>query len=281
MWTLTGFADEIALRLTDQLALLNKLGITHLEFRSSGGVKILDQKQPKLDKAKAKLDAAGVRVSSIGSDLGKIKITDPFEPHLERAQHAVEVARFFECPYIRVFSFFMPEGEDPAGYRDEVMRRTKAMVEVAEAGGVTLLHENEKDIYGDVPSRVVDLFTTIASPHYRGVFDPANYVQCKTRPFDEAYPAVRPYIDYLHIKDALAGEFDPDGLEKVVPAGEGDGQVREVLKAFHESGYDGFLSLEPHLASYTAFGALSGAKLWTKARDALVEILDSEGIAWQ
>lgn len=118
--------------------------------------------------------------------------------------HGVEVAKFFGAPYIRLFSFFIPEGEDPTPYRNEVIARTKAMVELAEAGGVTLLHENEKDIFGDTPERVADLIATIDSPNYRGIFDPANYVQCGVRPFDEAYPIVRPVTDYIHCKDALA-----------------------------------------------------------------------------
>lgn len=281
MWTLSGFADEISHDLAEQITTLNALGVKHLEFRSAWGIKVLDLSAEQLDQAKSMLDAAGLKVSSIGSDLGKIQITDDFAPHLERARHAMEVAKQFGAPYIRIFSFFIPEGDDPAQYRDEVMARTKAFVELAEEAGVTLLHENEKDIYGDVPERVADLFTTIVSPRYRGIFDPANYVQCKVRPFDEAYPVVREWIDYLHIKDAVAGEFDPDGLEKVVPAGEGSGQLRELLAAFHESGFDGFLSLEPHLGAYNAFGADSGPELWTTARNALVKILDEQGIAWQ
>lgn len=280
MWTMTGFADEIALDLADQLSLLNDLQIRHLEFRSAWGTKILDFSPEQLADARAQLDAAGVGVSSIGSDLGKISITDDFAPHLERTRHAIDVAHHFGAPYIRIFSFFIPEGDDPAQYRDEVLLRSRAMTDVAAAGGVTLLHENEKDIYGDTPERVKDLFASIDSPFYRGIFDPANYVQCGVRPLDEAYPIVRPWIDYLHIKDALADVVDDEGLNKVVPAGEGDGQVRELLRAFHDSGFDGFLSLEPHLAEFSAFGAMSGAPLWTKARHALVDLLAAENIEW-
>jgi len=281
VWTLTGFADEIAPDLSEQLDLLNELGIDNLEFRSAWGTKVLDLTWEQLAEARRLMDAAGVDVSSVGSDLGKILITDPFEDHLLRAAHGVEVAKLLGARYIRVFSFFIPEGEDADGYRDEVLRRTRAMVDLAEAGGVTMLHENEKDIFGDIPRRVADLIATIDSPNYRGIFDPANYVQCKTRPFDEAYPLVRPFIDYLHIKDAVAGVFDEAGLEKVVPAGQGDGQVRELLSAFAASGYDGFLSLEPHLGDVNAFGGQSGPELWTVAADALVGILDELDIPWQ
>ena len=280
MWTLTGFADEISDDFAEQLALLNSLGVRFLEFRSAWQTKVLDLTPEQLDAAKRMLDEAGIGVSSIGSDLGKIQITEPFEAHLERARHAVDIAGFFGARYIRIFSFFIADGDDPAVHRDEVLRRTRAMVDLAEAAGVTMLHENEKDIYGDVPSRVVDLITSVDSPRYRAIFDPANYVQCHVRPFDEAYPLVRPFTDYIHCKDAKAGSLK-DGIEEVVPCGEGDGQVREVVAALRESGFDGFFSLEPHLGRVDAFGALSGPDLWTTAHRALTGVFEEQGIAWQ
>jgi len=281
MWTLTGFADEISHDLGEQIDLLNELGVRHVEFRSAWGTKVLDLTDEQLRLAKQMLDDNGIALSSVGSDIGKILLTDPFEDHLRRAAHAVEVAKFFGTPYIRMFSFFIPEGEDPTPYRDEVMDRTRALVRLAEAGGVTMLHENEKDIYGDTPERVVDLITTIDSPNYRAIFDPANYVQCGVKPFDEAYPLVRPYTDYIHCKDASATEIDDQGLNKVLPCGEGDGQVREVVAALKESGYDGFFSLEPHLGDFTAFGGLCGPDLWTTAHRALTGIFTEQGISWR
>ena len=279
-WTLTGFADEISRDLGEQIDLLTSLGIRHVEFRSAWGTKVLDLTGEQLDEAKSMLDAAGITLSSVGSDLGKIQVTDPFEAHLARAQHAVEVAKFFGAPYIRMFSFFIPEGDDPDQHRDEVMARTRAMVDLAEAGGVTMLHENEKDIFGDTPERVADLVTTIDSPSYRAIFDPANYVQCRVRPVDEAYPVVRPYTDYIHCKDASASVV-VDGLNKVLPAGEGDGQFRELIAALQADGYDGFFSLEPHLGDLDAFGGLCGPELWTSAYDALTGLFREQGITWQ
>ncbi len=279
MWTLTGFADEISKDLGEQIELLTKLGIRHVEFRSAWGTKVLDLTDEQLQQAKSMLDAAGISLSSVGSDLGKIQITDPFEDHLLRAAHGVEVAKFFGAPYIRMFSFFMPEGEDPTPYRDEVMARTRAMVELAEAGGVTLLHENEKDIFGDTPERVVDLITTIDSPNYRAIFDPANYVQCGVKPRDEAYPLVRPYTDYIHCKDASA-TIVVDGLNKVVPSGVGDGQFPQLIAALKADGYEGFFSIEPHLGDFDAFGGLCGPDLWTTAYDALTGLFREQGITW-
>lgn len=274
MWKLTGFADEVSRDLKEQLDLFNQLGIKHVEFRSAWGTKVLDLSEDQLAQARALLDEHGVKLSSVGSDIGKIQITDPFEEHLQRAAHAVEVANFFGAPYIRMFSFFIPEGDDADAHRDEVMARTREFVKLAEAGGVTMLHENEKDIFGDIPRRVVDLVETMGSPNYRAIFDPANYVQCGVKPRDEAYDVVRPYTDYIHIKDARFAD------SSVVPAGVGDGQVPEVIRALRADGYDGFLSIEPHLGQFDAFGGLCGPELWTDAFNALTGILRDQGIEW-
>jgi sugar phosphate isomerase/epimerase len=279
MFTITGFADEISKDLDEQIELLTKLDIKFVEFRSAWGTKVLDLSQEQLGIAKTKLDVAGIQLSSVGSDLGKIQITDPFDAHLERARHAVEVANYFGAKYIRMFSFFIPEGHDPAEFRDEVIRRTRAMVELAEAGGITMLHENEKDIFGDTPERVVDLMTTIASPNYRAIFDPANYVQCGFKPFDQAYPLVREFTDYIHCKDALSPSGDNE-LGTVVPSGEGEGQFSQFLRALHESGYSGFLSIEPHLGDFDAFGGLCGPELWTTAYEALIKVLKSQDLSY-
>lgn len=276
VYSITGFADEIAHDFDEQIALLTELSISHIEFRSAWGTKVLDLTQEQLDSAREKLAAAGISLSAVGSDLGKISITDPFGEHLERARHAIEVAEFFGTRYIRMFSFFIPEGADPTEHREEVIARTRAMVELAEAGGITLLHENEKGIYGDSPERVRDLITTVNSPNYRAIYDAANYVQTGFRPFDEAWPIVSEYVDYIHIKDATV----PTGSEPlgvITPAGQGDGQYPELLAALKESGYNGFLSIEPHLGAFDEFGGLCGPELWTSAHSALKGILDDLG----
>lgn len=272
MWTITGFADEISKDLDEQIELLTKLDIKFVEFRSAWGTKVLDLSQEQLRVAKEKLDSAGIQVSSVGSDLGKIQILDPFEAHIERTKHGVEVAKFFGAKYIRMFSFFMPQNENPDDFRDEVMSRTKKMVELAEAGSVTLLHENEKDVYGDVPSRVLDLMTTINSPNYRAIIDPANFVQCGHKPATEAWPILKHYIEYIHCKDALAPNSNED-LGEVVPSGQGDGQFAELFQALKRNNYQGFLSIEPHLGDFDAFGGLCGPELWTTAHTALIKLL--------
>lgn len=277
MWTLSGFADEIDPDVATQCDLLDELGVRHVELRSAWGVNVLDLDEAQRAECRRLLREHGLAVSSIGSPIGKISITDEFEPHLQRFRHALDVADEFEAPYLRLFSFFIPQGENADDYRDEVMRRMTALAQTAQGRGVTLLHENEKDIFGDIPRRCVDIAQCVqeAAPGVlRLIFDPANYVQCGIRPVDDGYDAVRPHLAYVHVKDATRS----DGA--VHPAGEGDGQIRELVRRLRADGFDGFFSLEPHLGDYTAFGALSGVEQWTRAHAAFTAILREEGVEY-
>jgi sugar phosphate isomerase/epimerase len=274
MWTLSGFIDEISDDFSEQCKVAAGLGLRYVEVRSAWGINILDLDAAQLDTLRQTLAEYGLSVSSIGSPIGKISIDDDFPPHLERMQHAVEVAELLEAPYLRLFSFFIPEGTDPDSRRDEVLSRMSALAEAAADSNVILVHENEKEIYGDIPRRCLDIVTSVDSPKLQLAWDPANFVQVGVRPLTEGYSMLRPHVGYIQIKDALLA----DGT--VVVAGAGDGEVVETIRALRADGFDGFFSLEPHLGEYTAFGALSGSELFTKAWKAFTDILNSEGIAY-
>ena len=164
---ISGFADEIDGNTDRQIAVLEKLGIGCVEFRSGDGKGVADYTLKEAKRLKEKLDAHGLSVSAVGSPIGKINITDPFEPHLEKLRHVAQLAHIWDTPYIRMFSFFIPEGQEPETYRDEVMRRIEAMVACARREEVVLLHENEKDIYGDTASRCLDLMKNFYGDHFR------------------------------------------------------------------------------------------------------------------
>lgn len=274
MWTLSGFADEISPDLDEQVALVTDLGLRYIELRSAWDVNILDLDAAQLRRVRDTLDDAGLGVSSIGSPIGKIAITDDNTPHLARMRHAADVARLFDAPFIRMFSYFMPEGADADAYRDEVISRLRALADIAEAAGVTLIHENEKEIFGDIPRRCLDIVEAVNSPALKLTWDNANFVQCGVRPFTEGYAMLSPHVAYLQVKDALMA----DGT--VVPAGEGDGQFRETMRAFAADGFDGFVSLEPHLGYGHSLGGFSGPENWRRAHAALTAILTEEGIAY-
>jgi sugar phosphate isomerase/epimerase len=274
MWTLSGFIDEISDDFSLQCKIASGLGLRYVEVRSAWGTNILDLDSDQMSKLQETLATYGLKVSSIGSPIGKISIDDEFPPHLERMRHAVEVAETLEAPYIRIFSFFIPEGTDPDSRREEVLSRMSALAEAAADSDVILAHENEKEIYGDIPRRCLDIVTSVSSPKLQLAWDPANFVQVGVRPFTEGYAMLRPHVGCIQIKDALLADAT------VVVAGAGDGEVVETILALRADGFDGFFSLEPHLGEYTAYGALSGPELFTKAWKAFTDILTSEGIAY-
>lgn len=243
------FADEIDVSVDKQIALLQELGIGWIEFRSGDGKGVADYTEKEAEMLMSRLSANGIRISAVGSPIGKIDITQDFEPHFETYRHIVELAGILDTSFIRMFSFFMPEGEEPDKFRDEVMRRMDRMVEYAAGRNVVLLHENEKGIYGDSADRCLDLMKLFYGDHFRCTFDFANFVQCGQDTM-EAYEMLRPYISYIHVKDAMRESGD------VVPAGTGDGNVAEILNRLDEEGYAGFLSLEPHLADFAGLKSL-------------------------
>ena len=275
MWTLSGFSDEIAEDLDEQCRVTAGLGLKYLEVRSAWGTNILDLDADQLDRLQQTLARHSLQVSSIGSPIGKIFIDEDFPPHLDRMRHAAEVAQFFDAPYVRIFSFFLRPGADPAAHRDEVIDRMRALTRVAESADLILLHENEKEIYGDLPARCRDIVRSVGSPHLRLAWDPANFVQVGVRPYTDGYAMLREHLEYVQIKDALAA----DGT--VVPAGEGDGEVARTLQALHHDGFDGFFSLEPHLHQGTATGGFSGPELFRQAWQDFTDLLKTEGIEYK
>ena len=275
MWTLTGFADEISPELDEQLDTLARESISYMELRSVWNTNVLDLTDEQLERVRLAATVRGIRISSIGSPIGKAPVTDPFGPHLERFRRALYAADVMQTHYVRVFSFFIPEGQEAALYRDEVLERMGVLAGEAEEAGVTLLHENEKKIYGDVPARCVDILAGVDSPTLRAAWDAANFVQCGVRhPHTEGYEPLRPYVEYVHVKDALANSG------RVVPAGEGDGEVRETLSALRVRGFDGFFSLEPHLASSDTYSGFSGPEQFRRAAGAFKDLLRQQAIEW-
>ncbi len=270
MFTLSAFADEVAKDLDEQMDALEGEGVKYIELRNVWGKGVLDLTDDEVARVKSETAARGFGISAIGSPIGKIKIADPFEPHLERFRRAVHVAKELGSSYIRLFSYFLPKGDDPARYRDEVMRRMAAKARIAEEEGVTLLHENEADIYGETGERCVDIHRTVPSERLKATFDPANFVQAGEDPM-ACWNELKDVVAYLHIKDAVAS----DGHN--VPAGEGDGNIGTILGEAVERGYDGFASLEPHLQRAGRFDGHTGPELFKVAADALKELIAKAG----
>ena len=259
-YQLSAFADEASRMLSEQLEAMKNNGIALIEMRGVDGKSVADLTDDEAKEAKRKLDDAGAALSSLGSPYGKYPIEQPFEAHLDAFKRGLEITKILGANRIRMFSFFMPrEGDSkPADWRGKVIDQLGQMLDLADDAGIRLCHENEKGIYGDIDDRCVDLME-VYGDRMGCIFDPANFIQCGVKPI-EAFPKLEKYITYMHIKDAL--------LENgaVVPAGMGDGNVKDILDRLAARADNMTLTLEPHLAVSAGLTELQDEKLNHKFR---------------
>ncbi len=274
MFILSAFADEISPDPQEQIDVLARCGVKHIEFRSIHKTNVLDLTDLQIAEFKSLLDKNGMRLSAIGSPIGKVKLDQPFEPHLKRFERAIELCKVFDTPNIRVFSYYKPEGTTWEPWRGEVLARMGEKVRRAEKAGVRLLHENEHNIYGDDPKRVVDLLESINSPSLRGVYDAANYVFCGYDPW-QGWQLTKSWTSHFHIKDWKAGETHGS------LAGEGQGRIPEAIAEAVAMSYDGFATLEPHLLGGGPTGGVTGPELFPKAVAAFTAILGRAGASYR
>lgn len=270
MIQLSAFADEISPDLHEQLRVLAGESIHFLDLRGAWGTNVLDFSDQQVATIKQTLAEGHVGVAAIGSPIGKVPIDTPFSETITRFERALELAQIFQTPFIRIFSFYPPAQTigkvEAATWRDETLARLRELTRRASEMNITLLHENEKDIYGDTIERCVDLLESIDDPHFQAAFDPANFIQCEQTPYPDAYEALRPWLRYVHVKDAR-----PDG--SVVAAGEGAARWPDLLQHLRADGYAGFFSLEPHLAAAGQFQGFSGPDLFRHASQSLQRLL--------
>ena len=248
---LSAFADEYSPKFDEQIEGLKLNGVKYMEIRGVDGKNIADVTVDEAKILKQKLNDNGLAVSSMGSPIGKIKITDPFEPHLESLKHIMKLAKIFECDRIRMFSFFISNDSKPEDYRAEVMCRLGKMLEAAKAEGIILCHENEKGIYGDTAARCLDIQKEF-NGEIKLIFDHANFICCDEEAYPYAFNMLKDYIYYMHIKDATADK-------KMAPAGKGIGCIPQSINDLRSVDHKFVLTVEPHLQVFKGLENLEGA----------------------
>ncbi len=239
---LSAFADEASPLLYEQIEAMQKSGITHLEMRGVNGRNISAMTREEIRGAKYMLDNAGLSVWSMGSPIGKIKITDPFAPHLESFKRILDAAITCEASVMRIFSFY---NVNTPAEKEEALSRLSTLCETAKGSGILLCHENEKGIYGDTAENCLEILTAL--PDLGSVFDPANFIQCGVDPL-KAWEMLADRTTYLHVKDAQQNG-------KVVPAGHGVGNLPAIIADFAARGGK-VLSIEPHLTVFKGLADL-------------------------
>jgi sugar phosphate isomerase/epimerase len=262
MAILSAFADEVTDDFQGQISFLASEEVHYIELRFLDKKNVVDLTHAETVTAKRLMDDHNVRISAVASPIGKIRIDEPFEPHLEKFKRAIERAMLFQAPFIRIFSYYPPAGKDIAQYRTEVIDRMHKKVELLKGIDLVLVHENETHIYGSTAERCVDLMTSVNSPHLRLAYDPANFVWGHSIADNvrSCWPKMKPYVVHVHVKDWKVGESHIGSLP-----GQGDGQIPELLAELSTMKYDGFLTVEPHLKSGGQFGGETGPELFSAA----------------
>ncbi len=246
----SAFADEYSSAFDEQIEGLIANKVRMIELRGIDGINVSDITPMQAADVHKKLESAGISVSAIGSPLGKIKITDSMEEHLEKVKNTCEVAGILQTSKIRIFSFYIPDGKYDE-YKNEVIDRMGAMLDIADDYGVKMCHENERGIYGDNAERCCELLDEFDG-RLGCVFDPANFILCGVEPFPYAYDILKKHITYMHIKDALRNGT-------IVPAGQGIGGLPELLAVINMTHTGDFiLTLEPHLRVFAGLDKLDG-----------------------
>lgn len=251
----SAFADEYSSVFEEQCAAMRRLGVGWIELRGADGKNVGSMTEEDTDRIGGLLGSYGVKVSSIGSPLGKIKITSPeeeLEEHMKKAERVFGTAVKLGARYVRVFSFYIPRGEDRGPYRESVLKYMRRMADAAGRRGLLLCHENEAGIYGESPEECEELLSELDG-QIRAVFDMGNFVLCGHDPL-KGYGLLKDRIEYFHIKDAMYSGA-------VVPPGKGEAGIEEILGDFSSGvSSDYFVSLEPHLQTFSGRNALSGLK---------------------
>ena len=274
-FTLSAFGDEIDADLDSQLRLLNELRIGFLELRAAWGTNVLKMDDSVVASVARACRLYGVRVSCIGSPIGKTPITDPMEQTLTDLDRIFQVAEAVGTNRVRLFSFYPPEEggrRDPDRYLDEAVHRLSRMARAAEQRKMLLLLENERDIVGDTPARCAAILKAVNSPALRFVWDTGNFVHVGVaRPTETGWSALGPFTDHVQVKDTRLSDL------VIVPAGQGDAQVAELLARLRDVGYRGVLALEPHLALAGRSSGYSGPDGMRVAAAALREVMAGVG----
>lgn len=273
-FTLSAFGDEIADDLDEQLDLLQDLRIPYLELRAAWGKNVLRMDAADAAAVRATCERHGIGVSCIGSPVGKSSIAEPIATEKANLTRLFGLADTVGTRRLRIFSFYPPSGaESFDGFLDEAASRLAQLAALAQTHGFLLLLENEKAIVGDAPERCAALLKAVDSPALRFVWDPANFVQVGVeRPTDRGWPLLAEFLAHVQIKDAVSGGG-------VRAAGEGDGQVGELLDRLRDSGYGGFLGLEPHLAMAGPSSGFSGREGMRQATESLRRLMAARGCA--
>ena len=316
---ISGFADEAAVTkgAVEQLSVFAALG---LEYYSLRFVDVGERVKNVMKLTKREIRALrrlhqiyGMKVSSIGSPIGKVKLVDvedgthnqyiPFSKYLKSdCMRAIELAHTFETKLLRGFSFYPPRGDDPAKHLPQACDQLAAIAEACRQNDVVFGLEVEANLIGRNGRLLAKIHRRVRNPHLVLIFDGGNLSTQNMPPGQvfEEYKAMRSGIAWMHIKDysidpklKWTGAVDEARLKNFVPPDQGDSGHEMIMRDFRELvpslekklnrlGVPGvFLDLEPHLKGGGQFGGFSGPDGMGVALRALLALLDYTAIGYR
>ena len=254
---LTGIGDEAADSLDGQIQAVQELGWSHLEIRGiqvTGFAKanLHDIPDAAFDLAVRKLESSNIGVYCFGSTIMNWSktVNDPFELTLSEVKRAIPRMQRLGTKFVRIMSF--KPGEEEHRIPAEVFRRVKDVTNMFLDVGLQPVHENCMNYGGMSWQHALELLDKC--PGLKWVFDTANPIfnpdRSKSKPWPrqdpwEFWQHVRDAVVHIHIKDATWNPARKDADYNW--PGEGQGRVRDILADALGRGYQGALSLEPHM----------------------------------
>lgn len=256
---LTGFADEASTAIEEQIRATKELGWANIEARNIGDANIHDISDREFDRVAGLLDDEGIHINCFGSAIANWgqKITDSFDKSLEQTARAIPRMQRLGTKLVRIMSFaILKEREAEDQMEEERFRRVAQIVSLFRDAGIQPVHENCMNYGGMGHAYTLRLLEHV--PELKLVFDTGNpvFTDDPTRPKPypkqsawQFYQHVKDHIAYVHIKDGCWDYTAEDGGMCFSFAGEGQGDVRAIVKDLLDSGYDGGISMEPHIAA--------------------------------
>ncbi len=253
---LTGFADEASKVIEGQIRATKELGWEFIELRSVNGVNVTDIPEAEFEAVADKLDQAEVKVNCFGSAVANWakQITDDFDISISETRRAINRMKRLNTKLIRIMSYAVLEGRGPDDQMEqERFRRLRKLNKMFTEAGITPVHENCMNYGGMGWTYTLKLIENV--PGLKLVFDTGNPVFSDDRTWPKPYPKqsawefyehVKQHIAYVHIKDS---KWDQNAQKPIFTfPGEGHGDIIRIVKDLLANGYDGGLSIEPHLA---------------------------------
>jgi sugar phosphate isomerase/epimerase len=258
-FAIAAITDEFATDDLDvALGAMAEIGMTGAELRVVGGRNIIDLTDDEVTRARARVEARGMRVLSIASPLLKCVLPDgpaiderfqqdvfgsayTFEDQPRLTRRALEIAEKAGAGIIRVFSYWRTV--DPDAVHDRVAQALRDLADQALDRGLIIGLENEHACNVGTGAEAARMLKSVDHPALKLIWDPANAFVLGETPYPAGYatlPADR--IVHVHAKDCVMSGTKPVWG----PLGEMSIDWRGQVAALVRDGYRGALSLETH-----------------------------------